>query len=266
MRFALINNISVGLMRFFIILAAYLIVEVALFLPAYASENYRTGSGFVIGDGTLVVTAAHVVGERQCVIIQKSDHGDAITAYVVARDQRIDLALLRIREAMPPLPIADWSQIAPGEVTYVLGYPLPDILGPSPKITSGHLNGFPDPTNSTSLFQTDAPLQNGSSGGPVLSEKGEVLGVVRARMTILASSSKTIERLQNVNFAVSSNALLIFLQKLLPELTFGPVSSNALSARQIYARSYRSVVLVKAAGFKKIKGANRNVAEWPCAD
>jgi S1-C subfamily serine protease len=120
---------------------------------------------------------------------------------VVATDATNDLALLQtdtVPDAVPPISIR--ARI--GESIYVYGFPLAGTLASSGNFTVGHVSATAGLNDDTRMLQISAPVQPGNSGGPLLDQFGNVVGVIVARLDGSA---------QNVNFAIKSTIALNFL-------------------------------------------------------
>lgn len=152
--------------------------RIALRLRAVDCDGLATGSGFAIDAHTLV-TARHVVDESSSVQVSTYDGHEVVTTTTeIARDA--DLAIVRTRDALPAAPELADADPAVGDRVAVVGYP----LGKALSVTSGHVTrGRDDPLreNSAPVLVTDAPVEPGSSGSPVLDDEGHVVGVVYAK-------------------------------------------------------------------------------------
>ena len=137
------------------------------------------GSGFVY-DATHVMTAAHVVGDSDTVKLRFPDGVTYERAKVVARDRMVDMALIEL-----PSPRSAVTTIAPaptaiGTELYVLGYPGRTNTSPQPIFSRGLLSQVSTWDDAEMHYlRTDASGEPGVSGGPVLNEAGEVVGVVQ---------------------------------------------------------------------------------------
>ena len=137
-----------------------------------------TGTGFIISADGLVVTNRHVVGVANRVQIGLTS-GIQVSGQVTFTHSRLDLAYIQIetRQTFTALPIGDSEAIRLGEDVIAIGYPLGSILGRTPTVSVGILSAKrPD------LLQTDAALNPGNSGGPLVNTDGEVVGVVVSRL------------------------------------------------------------------------------------
>ncbi|MDJ1173395.1 S1C family serine protease [Roseofilum capinflatum] len=135
-----------------------------------------SGSGSIIRSDGLVLTNEHVVSEaRRGRVEVRTSQGNRYQGYVIAVDRRNDLALVRLdtNDSLPTLPIADRQGVQVGQQVYAIGSP----FGLSGTITTGILSRI-DPENGD--LQTDAALNPGNSGGPLLNSRGELIGVNKA--------------------------------------------------------------------------------------
>ena len=145
-----------------------------------SSSGQATGSGFVVASGGYVVTNAHVVDGATSV---KAKIGDGPTqdAQVVGRDASTDIALLKVNGAQGarPLALGDSNKLQVGDPTYAIGNP----FGLSRTLTTGVVSALqrqisaPDGFSIDNVIQTDAALNPGNSGGPLLDGSGQVIGV-----------------------------------------------------------------------------------------
>jgi S1-C subfamily serine protease len=135
-----------------------------------------TGSGFFV-DSNLVLTSQHVVGIQTSVEITdyNGDHYDADIYWI---DERNDLALLEVKDYLSPstLSFSDES-LTIGDTVYTIGNP--ENLDWS--FSQGIISSFRDDVHKrTSSIQTDVEVTFGSSGGPLLNDKGDVIGVIKS--------------------------------------------------------------------------------------
>jgi len=139
------------------------------------------GSGFVASDDGYVVTAAHVVDAPEVKITYRNGHSTLAT--VIRTDAQADAALLRVQT--PPaettcLPMADSSTLRVGGDALALGSPASRELGFS--VSRGVVSGV-RVFRGIRQIQTDASVNPGNSGGPLLSASGEVIGVTSWKLT-----------------------------------------------------------------------------------
>jgi S1-C subfamily serine protease len=130
------------------------------------------GSGSIVASEGLVLTNEHVVRGARVVQVRTAD-GRSFTGSVVALDRRNDLALVRLNtqgQRLPVIPLADPRGIRVGQRVFAIGAP----FGLAGTLTTGILSRI-NPANGD--LQTDARLNPGNSGGPLLNSNGELVGV-----------------------------------------------------------------------------------------
>lgn len=133
------------------------------------------GSGSIIDPSGLVITNEHVVRYSNGTVRVITTDGRRYVGQVIAIDRRNDLALVRLQttDRLPTIPLADSSGIAVGQRVFAIGAP----FGLSGTLTTGILSRI-NPRNGD--LQTDAVLNPGNSGGPLLNSRGELIGVNKA--------------------------------------------------------------------------------------
>ncbi len=146
-------------------------------------DDYSLGSGFIIDRKGHVVTNDHVIARAREIRVVVAD-GTELAATVIGRDPKLDLAVLKI-DASPkltPAALGDSDQLQVGEWVVALGNPFADELTVSAGIvsalgrTSETLVG-PTRHRYRSCLQTDAAINAGNSGGPLVNTAGEVIGI-----------------------------------------------------------------------------------------
>jgi S1-C subfamily serine protease len=172
------------------------------------------GTGFQIGAG--ILTNAHVV-EEACdadvpVEIFTSD-ARKTTAHVVKCNADRDLALLtsEINLNLPVLELEDARLQAPGSQVLAFGYPRGIGVGSQATVSGGLLSGVRELSDGTLLAQTDAPVNPGNSGGPLVNLRGHAIGVIAAGL----------RDSQGLNFAIAAETVHAFLAEPAPTLYRG---------------------------------------------
>ena len=167
-----------------------------------AKPETGTGTGFFVSADGYLVTCAHVVQGADKVDVEIN--GQSYSAAVVAVEADDDLAILKIDAAgLTPLSLADSSKVRLGEEVRAIGFPLSTVLGNGIKVTRGIVAGIAD-RDEGKRFQIDAAVNPGNSGGPVVNDRGQVLGV---------ASSKLIGiELTRVGFCVPAQRVLSLLK------------------------------------------------------
>lgn len=157
------------------------------------------GSGVLISDDGKVLTAAHVVQTADAVNVRFLS-GEAIRARVLASEPAADVSLLqldRLPKRAVVAPVGDSDKVRIGDRVLVVGAP----HGIGHTLTVGHISArrTSDAMLDAELFQTDAAINSGNSGGPMFNEAGEVIGIVSY---IISQSGGS----EGLGFAVTSNA------------------------------------------------------------
>src|SRR5690625_4099390 len=145
------------------------------------------GSGFIISEDGLVITNQHVVGNNPGEIELYTPSGESFEAELLGSDELTDLALLRILSdnTFPFLNLADSDDIIVGEWAIALGNPFGLFDEGQPTVTVGVISAknrdFRPAPNTPRVYidmiQTDAAINRGNSGGPLLNSRGEVIGI-----------------------------------------------------------------------------------------
>lgn len=175
----------------------------------------QAGSGFFVSAEGHILTAAHVVGayDKLYAAIDGKDY----VASVVAVDEDADLALLRLEDPVPssirPLALAGEGTRVIGQELYAIGFSVPGVLA-GQTLTKGIVSSDSGFEGDADVFQLSAEIQPGNSGGPVVSERGEVLGIVTATLNPFVFAAATGGALpQNVNFAVKAEKAAALLRQ-----------------------------------------------------
>lgn len=170
------------------------------------------GSGFVIDDAGHIVTNHHVVSSGGSISVSLWN-GRTFEATLVGADRSTDLAVVRIdapRSLLAPLRLADSSEVAVGDTVLALGSP----FGLEGTITSGIVSALhremraPNDFTINDTIQTDAAINHGNSGGPLLDRRGSVIGV-NAQIESESGGS------DGVGFAIPSNTVRSIARQLI---------------------------------------------------
>jgi S1-C subfamily serine protease len=151
-------------------------------------DTVGLGTGFVVSPDGLFITNYHVIEEAARLQVSLLDGGTWTDVSLVAGDPASDLALMQLpARGLRHLTLGSDGGMEVGDKVYVMGNP----LGMSGTFTDGMVSGK-RPLEGVSMLQISAPISPGSSGGPVMNERGEVIGV--ATMMVMGG--------QNLNMAV----------------------------------------------------------------
>ena len=162
------------------------------------------GSGFVISEDGFAVTNVHVLEKASSAVAKFSDGAYYEILGVTAIDCNADLAVIKLKSANKKfsyLTLADPESVKIGDSVFSIGNPLTssiDAVTTEGTVSKGIVSGMRSwGEQAVNVLQTTAPISSGSSGGPLLNEKGEVIGVVTFEISMG----------QNLNFAVALNHL-----------------------------------------------------------
>ena len=181
-------------------------------LKGYRKEKVGSGTGFFIDKKGLIVTNKHVVniGQEYEVVLW---NGKTLKAELVAKDPLFDIAFLQVKEGVPeitPLRLGDSEKVKIGEFVIAVGYALGEFQNSvSFGIVSGLgrrvvASGAREVEVLEGIIQTDAAINKGNSGGPLVNLRGEVIGM----NTAVAVGA------ENIGFAIPINRIKADLRKL----------------------------------------------------
>ncbi len=146
-------------------------------------EETYTSTGFVVHPDGFLLTCAHAVDYGQAKSVTVTLDGKTYPASVLQCDNTHDLALIQIQaQQLPTLSLANSNAVRLGEEIRAVGYPMPGVVGADIKMTRGTIAGVPT-LYARKYYQIDAPVNVGNSGGPIVNEQGEVVGIVNAKLT-----------------------------------------------------------------------------------
>lgn len=177
-------------------------------LDEQLEEEQSSGSGIIISGDGYILTNYHVIEGSDSIVVTLST-GEEIDATVVGVDSVTDLALLKINKTgLTAATLGDSSAVTVGQLAIVVGNPIGEEL--SNTVTAGVISA----TNRTlnventvlNLIQTDAAVNPGNSGGPLLNSNGEVIGILTAKR-IYAGTTESGDTIyaEGIAFAIPIN-------------------------------------------------------------
>jgi S1-C subfamily serine protease len=183
-----------------------------------------SGTGFFITDDGYLITNKHVAGNGAQVRLVTS--AGLIPAKVVKVDATNDLALLKAEGKFAVLPVAASRSMKLGGTVATVGFPNIGLQGFAPKFARGEIGSLSGLKDDARYFQISVPVQPGNSGGALVDERGNVVGVVSAKLGAKAALATSGALPENVNYAVKSSFLLGFLESV-PEIAAKLKEPNA---------------------------------------
>jgi S1-C subfamily serine protease len=181
--------------------------------PVMRSASVTIGAGTVVSADGLVLTNHHVA--QNCESLAVLDAQRARTAAtVVGADVANDLALLKVKRSFPAAAsFRRATSLQAGESVTVVGFPLASVLGFEPNVTFGYVSATGGLRGDSTRFQISAPIHKGNSGGPILDQGGQLIGIVTAKLDALAVQQRTGDLPQNISFGVRSEVAQAFVER-----------------------------------------------------
>jgi len=167
-----------------------------------------SGTGFFVSKDGKILTSAHVVEGASKISVRLSS-GKVANAKVLTSSPSMDLAVLQAEASNDEyLSIAPPRSARVGESVFTYGYPATSLLGEEPKFTDGSVSALSGPGGEPTFLQMSVPVQPGNSGGPLLNDTGQVVGIVAAQAAVPHFVRMTGTLPQNINWAVKAEYVL----------------------------------------------------------
>ncbi len=197
-----------------------------------------SGSGFIIDSKGYIVTNNHVVqGETKLTVIYAD--GSKADASIVGTDSVGDIAVIKVEGTVPATAqFGDSNALEPGQIAIAIGSPLGDYRG---TVTVGVVSGLNRTVGrQQGLIQTDAAINNGNSGGPLINSAGQVIGI----NTLVVRNTSEGNVAEGLGFALPSNQVKEVVNQLINKgrverpfigITYQEVDPQIASAMNIQA-------------------------------
>ncbi len=213
-------------------------------LPLFG-EEIKSGSGFIFHPDGYILTNNHVIADsrEQKVVLS---NGTRLPAKIIASDPDKDLALLKIEGSnYPTLPIGRSRSMNVMDTVLAMGYPMYSKIGYDVSGYDGKINAIRR-SEHTPLLQIDANINPGNSGGPLLNDRGEVIGIVVAKINAM-ELAKTMGAIpERINFAIPIDEARPMILIAYPG-GFTPSNRTApLRDQEIFSESKDATVLILA--------------------
>jgi 2-alkenal reductase len=163
-----------------------------------------SGSGVIISQDGYIITNNHVVENQQSLAVIYAD-GSRHEASLVGTDPLQDLAVIRVKDAVPAIAsLGDSSALQPGETVIAIGSPLGDFKNTVTTGVISALNRSVPGSSMEGLIQTDAAINHGNSGGPLVNLRGEVIGVTTL---VVRGNGNSQDQAEGLGFAIPSHTV-----------------------------------------------------------
>ena len=180
----------------------------------YSGDQQVSGSGFIITQDGYIITNNHVVEDTDEITVILND-GTELGAVVVSTDVFADLAVLKAEGVMPAVAVlGDSDNLKAGETVIAMGSPLGEFRN---SVTAGVVSAIDRSLDTGSgysmenLIQTDAAINSGNSGGPLVNLAGEIIGI----NTAVVRGDNTSAIAEGLGFAIPSNTALLISQQII---------------------------------------------------
>jgi Do/DeqQ family serine protease len=175
-------------------------------MPNRSQKQSSLGSGVIVSSDGLIVTNNHVIANADNIRVALSD-GREFAAKVVLKDERLDLAVMRVQApggGFPFLPVGDSDAVDVGDLVLAIGNP----FGVGQTVTSGIVSGLArnriGEGDFSFFIQTDASINPGNSGGALVNMAGELIGINTAIVSSGGGSN-------GIGFAIPGNLVKVFI-------------------------------------------------------
>ena len=207
-------------------------------IKSQTAQGSDLGTGIVLNDKGLILTNAHVVAGSQALTVSASGSGGASrTAKLIGEEANSDLALIQVDPSglgLKPLAMVSSSSVKVGDAVYALGNPygLDETLTRGIVSALGREIAAPDGAKITGAIQTDAALNPGNSGGPLINDRGDVIGVNSQIASDAARSEGSQPGSTGVGFAISSDTVAGVIRKIQAGEGVSSASASSQSSQE----------------------------------
>ena len=206
------------------------------------SQKSASGTGFAITPNGLIVTNNHVIDGAKNITVKgvNGDFSKSYNAKFIIADKNNDLAIIQIEDPSFRLLSAIPYVISPktadaGSSVFVLGYPLRASMGDEIKLTNGIISSKSGFQGDVTTYQISVPVQPGNSGGAMYDSKGNVVGIVNAKLV----------GAENASYAIKTPYLMNLIETLpnVPKLqTVSSLANKTLTEQVKIIKKYTYII------------------------
>jgi 2-alkenal reductase len=226
-----------------------------------SAAQTASGSGVIIDPQGYIVTNNHVIDGEQSLQVIFAD-GSKADATVVGADTILDVAVIKVNGKIPAVAqFGDSNGLEPGQVAIAIGSPLGDYRG---TVTVGVVSGLNRTVDQMQgLIQTDAAINNGNSGGPLVNSLGQVIGI----NTLVVRSTNSGNVAEGLGFAIPSDLVREIVTQLISKgtvqhpyigISFQALDPQVASALNLTATDGAVVMTVEAGSPADTAGLQQN--------
>ena len=201
------------------------------------------GSGVLISQEGIIITNYHVVDGAKSIEIKFPSLKTIYSAEVVTKDPVTDIAVLKIDsykksvDSGKSIPLTKNSKKnQSGLEVHTIGYPLVELLGITPRLSSGRISSPFGLNDDPRYFQIDNPIQPGNSGGVVFDNLGNIMGIIIATINSELIYSQTGTIPQNINFAIKISYIQALLDNTNYEIDYSSSSNENIKLEDLVAK------------------------------
>jgi len=188
--------------------------------------SVSSGSGIILSEDGYIVTNAHVISGGDSIAVTLED-GTVYAAYLIGSDEFTDIAVIKIdAEGLPAAEFGNSNDVKVGETAVAIGNPTGQLMG---TVTCGIISAVSRNiminNNMMELMQTDASINSGNSGGPLINKHGQVIGINSAKLSATGY--------EGIGFAIPINTVKPIVEEL--------ISRGYVSGRPVLGVSVREI-------------------------
>ena len=198
--------------------------------------SVSSGSGIILSEDGYIVTNAHVISGGDSIAVTLAD-GTVFAAYLIGSDEFTDIAVIKIdANNLPAADFGNSDEIKVGETAVAIGNPTGQLMG---TVTAGIISAVSRNlminNNMMTLLQTDASINSGNSGGPLINKHGQVIGINSAKISATGY--------EGIGFAIPINSVKPIVEELISRgyVSGRPIVGLSVSEISKMASSFYSI-------------------------
>jgi hypothetical protein len=212
---------------------------------AFTVDAQSSGSGFIIHSDGYILTNEHVIRNAAKIEVVLPG-GKRVPAEVIERDDYKDLALLKVTEPnLQALNIGESRKMTVLDTIVAVGFPFAGLVGNDVSAYDGKINAVRE-EDKIPLLQVDANVNPGNSGGPVLNDRAEVIGVVVSKLNALALARLSGSIPERINFVIPIDEARGMIRRAYPYGFQPSAKTEKMPVQDVFSAAKQGTVLVLA--------------------